>query len=240
MDRILGSNLGATIRTMQDQLDNFQTYPIGIMGDWYEIAEPVVYTNSSTITVSNTNVDLTKMFAKGDPIRLKQGGSYKYFYVYSLTATTLRVNGGSAYTLTNAAITDLARGLKLNPSGHPVLLTYAPNIVASTGTYSNLDASQYELARYMMVGNLVILKLNVTFGSLTNNATLRYDIPIPNGNPNFIESTIISIVNNFNFSSGFTKFGTTTTGEIYGTTIGGQFSATTNGLAFTINLIYGA
>lgn len=59
-------------------------------------------------------------FQKGDKIRLKQGGAFKYFYVISNPNTsTLVLCGGNDYTVANSAITDISVSRAHNPFGFP-------------------------------------------------------------------------------------------------------------------------
>ncbi|MDD5016326.1 MAG: hypothetical protein PHW73_14755, partial [Atribacterota bacterium] len=70
---------------------------------WMDANETWEYASATTITVP-TNATLK--YQKGDKIRLKQGGDYKYFYVVGVAATVLTVTGGDDYTVAEAAITD--------------------------------------------------------------------------------------------------------------------------------------
>lgn len=67
----------------------------------------------------HTGVTGTEKYEIGDKVRFKQGGGYKYFVVVEVNASTLKITGGSDYSLTNAAITDLYVSKWKAPVGWP-------------------------------------------------------------------------------------------------------------------------
>jgi hypothetical protein len=71
--------------------------------------------------VSVTTSDGAELrFQKGDKIRLKQGGSYKYFFIIGNPNTnTLVLCGGTDYVVANSAITDIYVSRANNPFGFP-------------------------------------------------------------------------------------------------------------------------
>lgn len=90
---------------------------------WIQADETWNYASSSTFTVSG---DQTGKLRPGVKIRLKQGGSYKYFVVakssYSNPTTTVTVYDAidsGTYTLANAAITDNYYSLAVMPASFP-------------------------------------------------------------------------------------------------------------------------
>jgi hypothetical protein len=90
-----------------------------LLSGWAPAIETWEYASATTITVPS---GAGGRYQKGDKIRLKQGGGYKYFYIVSVSDTTLSITGGSDYTLANAAITDNYYSKAMNPQGWPVSL----------------------------------------------------------------------------------------------------------------------
>lgn len=183
IQRILGNSLPNTIHDMQQDINDLGVSPSSYRGDWYEIAEPVVYTSATVITASDSTVDFTKLLQIGTPIRLKQGGAYKYFYVQNLTATTITINGGLDYTLTSATITDFAKGLNQAPIGFPVQFKFDPHFTGANGaTYSNPGGAASEKTYFSMLGKVVTLYLSLTDGGLSPADYLLLTPPIPKDN----------------------------------------------------------
>src|SRR5512135_3169956 len=69
--------------------------------EWVKVSDTWTYAAAGSITVPS---DASTVYNKGDKLRLKQGGAYKYFYVAAVAPTTLTFTGGSAYPVANAAI----------------------------------------------------------------------------------------------------------------------------------------
>lgn len=90
-----------------------------LLSGWAPANETWEYASATTITVPS---GATSRYQKGDKIRLKQGGGYKYFYIVSVADKLLTVTGGSDYTVANAAITDNYYSKAMNPQGWPVSL----------------------------------------------------------------------------------------------------------------------
>ena len=101
---------------------------------WVEVSDTWAYASATTITVP-TNA--TTFYQKGDRVRLKQGGAYKYYYIVTVAATLLTVTGGSDYTVANAAITDIAISRSFRPFGFPQRFSWTPtwtNLTVGNGT----------------------------------------------------------------------------------------------------------
>lgn len=116
--------------------------------------------SATTITVTT---DATTYYSVGDRIRLKQGGSYKYFYIVGVASTTLTITGGSDYTLTNADITDVEVSKEVAPLGFPVAFAYTPSW---SGFSVNPSGG---VIRFSLVGN--VCRLHFQSGGGTSNAT---------------------------------------------------------------------
>lgn len=83
---------------------------------WIKPQETWTYASATSITVPSGAMS---KYSVGDKIRLKQGGSYKYFYVTAVASTALTISGGTDYTLTSATITDNYYSKSTNPVGFP-------------------------------------------------------------------------------------------------------------------------
>ena len=117
---------------------------------WIEISDTWTYASATTVTVP-TNA--TTSYEKGYAVRFKQGGGYKYYYLTSLTATVLTLNGGSDYSVANSAITNIA----VAPAGHgvdfPYSFNYAPTRAVSGGTVPTYTAT--DVTKFWMQGGVV-------------------------------------------------------------------------------------
>jgi hypothetical protein len=97
-----------------------------------------VYASATTFTIAG--VDRTAMFPKGTKLRLTQTTD-KYFYVTGSTFganTTVTVNGGSDYSLANAAITSPRYSYMEAPQGFPQWFNHSPTNTGWSSTTVNV------------------------------------------------------------------------------------------------------
>ena len=182
MNRIIGQSLPDTIREIKRKQDEFSITPIGINGGWYDYAEPMQYVSATQLSVINTNVDLTTFWVQGDALRILQAdsASYKYFFVYSVSANSIKITAGTDYTFTNTSFTIVSKGIAENPVGFPGQFKFSGALTgANTGVYSNPDSTNNELTFFSMVGREVTLKLSVTSGALTIADYIKLTPPVP-------------------------------------------------------------
>jgi hypothetical protein len=157
--------------------------PVTIAG----VAETWTYSSVSgilgTITVTS---DATTRFQKGDKIKFTQSATVKYFYVTSVTATTIVVTGGTDYTLTNVAISQIFISRIENPFGYPSQFNdwIAPTLLNS---WANFGAG-YNTAGYRLniKTNKVELKGLVKSGSPTTSTIFTLPIGYRSANTQFI------------------------------------------------------
>lgn len=124
---------------------------------WDSAGESWTYASATTITVPS---DATAKYSPGDKIRLKQGGSYKYFYVVGVTSTVLTVTGGSDYSVANATITDNYFAKGATPVGFPQYFNWTPTYSASDSlTWTNVET---DVARFSITGRTVHVRLSAT------------------------------------------------------------------------------
>lgn len=149
-----------------------------LMTGWIKITDAWTYNSVSGIAgVVNVPSDATTRYSKGDRIRFKQGGAYKYFAVYAVTATTLYITGGTDYTLTNAAITDIYYSKFVSPLGYPTWFSYTPTLTWSAGVAPAGAPTVYN--KFKIDGSAVTLDIfQYGFTAGTNVVSLQCSVPI--------------------------------------------------------------
>ena len=124
---------------------------------WLSANETWTYASANTITVPS---GAANKYGKGDKIRLKQGGSYKYFYIIGVADTVLTVTGGSDYTVANSAITDNYYSHQMNPFGFTMEFACA-SPTWNTNEVDNGTGGQQPTAgtnKFMIIGNKLYLR----------------------------------------------------------------------------------
>lgn len=144
---------------------------------WVEVGDTWTYASATTITVPT---DATTTYQAGTKIRWKQGGSYKYGIVRSLTSVLLTIAPTTDYTLTNATITDVAYSFIENPFGFPEWFNYLPDYP----TYNSMSFSTVTttLAKYCCKGKTATLVINAsgTTGGTAGDA-IAVSLPFTSG-----------------------------------------------------------
>ena len=143
----------------EDQIKRVTLQWLLSRADWTEVADAWAYASASTITVP-TNATLT--YQKWDRIRFKQGGSYKYFVITSLTATVLTMLVNTDFTVANSAITDIAYSRMAKPFGFPDSFAFAPATANLTQTSATITA-RVSVSTNGFVNGFV----NIVFGAST-------------------------------------------------------------------------
>lgn len=141
---------------------------------WTSAGETWVYASSTTFTVAG--VDVTGKYPVGTKVRIKQGGSYKYFYIVARvfsTNTTITVAAGSDYSLANSTITDNYFSYAEVATGFPDYFNYTP-------TWTNLTIGNgTNASRFSMSGKRVNYRLVFILGSTSSVGTgPRVTLPI--------------------------------------------------------------
>jgi hypothetical protein len=105
----------------------------------------------------------------------------KYGYVDATptfsTDTTIRFNGGTDYTLTNASITSPKIGITPNPQGFPHWFNYNENWTSS-GTQPTIGNGTFD-AKFSIKGNSCFVRYNFVNGSTTTEGTGNYFVNLP-------------------------------------------------------------
>lgn len=134
---------------------------------WMPVTDTWTYASATTITVPT---DATTKYAVGDRVRLKQGGSYKYYYIITVAATLLTVTGGSDYTVANSAITDIGVSKAVNPLGFPGAFNWSP-------TFTGFSANPSGVHRFTVVGREC--RLYVRHSTLGTSNTTGFTMTLP-------------------------------------------------------------
>lgn len=136
--------------------------------DWIKVTGTWTYASATTITIPS---DGTTTYQRGDRLRFKQGGAYKYFAVYSVTSTLLTIIGNADYTLANAAITDVYYSRVNSPFGWPDMFNYTP-VVTGYSTDPTDTVYQYEVR-----GGLIRVTLRELTAGTSDSTSLSYSLP---------------------------------------------------------------
>lgn len=142
-----------------------QAKEIAAQGGWCDVDEEWAYASASTITVPT---GAASRFQVGDRIKLTQT-TVKYFYIVGVADTLLTVNGGTDYTVANAAITNIAYSRFERPFGFPGFFNYAPTCV---GFSAQPTDSGYI---FHVSGRECVLSVS----QLTNGTSNHVDFTIP-------------------------------------------------------------
>lgn len=128
---------------------------------WKEVTDTWAYASASTFTVPT---DATLTYQKGDPVRWKQGGGYKYGNIASVTATVVTILINSDHVIANSAVTDVAYARTPTPFGFPEWFNFASTVTPNTGAITTQSSS----AQYKCIGRLMHSFINI---AITNNGT---------------------------------------------------------------------
>lgn len=110
-------------------IDDLRVMAVGRQqGGWhYDPTYTWVYASASSFTIAG--VDVTSQFPIGTKLAIYQSGSLKYFTVTSSsfsTNTTVNLDGGNVYSLTNVPLDKPAYSYMQFPSGFPALQAAGP------------------------------------------------------------------------------------------------------------------
>lgn len=114
---------------------------------WIAVTDTWTYASSTTVTVPS---DATAKYSVGDKVRFTNSGT-KYFYITAVSSTVLTLNGGSDYSLANAAITLPFFSKEATPTGFPTSFT---------------DANSWKITS---MGGVFTYRKRVTFTGVTVN-----------------------------------------------------------------------
>lgn len=181
------TQFNAWLSNLQNQLDSNQasnlqnqidSLTLTREGKWTEVSDVWTYASSTTINVPS---NATLKYVKGTKVRFKQGGAYKYFNLGIVASTLLTIIPNNTYTITNAAITDIAYSFDSVALGFPETLPFTPGI--SFGGNSVGVTYSLQSGAYWIRGNQIFFTIAITLtnkGSSTG-AALITNLPIAVG-----------------------------------------------------------
>jgi hypothetical protein len=143
-----------------------------VPGDgWNSAEETWTYASSTTFTISG---DKTGKYQVGDKLKLTNS-TVKYFYItivsHAAGTTTVTVNGGTDYTLANAAISANYYSKANNPQSFPQWFNY-------TSTWTGFSSAPAGGSRFTVVGRTVIYVTRQGGGGTSNATTATISLPI--------------------------------------------------------------
>lgn len=145
---------------------------------WNSVSDTWAYASASTITIPT---DGTTTYQKGDKLRFKQGGVYKYYVIASLTATVITIIVNTDYTVANSAITNIAFTRSENAFGWPGTFTRLPTYSASGGGTATTITTNF--CKYRTFGTRFIQDIDVTLVTKnTMTGIFQFDIPVTPNN----------------------------------------------------------
>lgn len=153
-------------------------YSTGSRDGWIYPDVTAEYVSATSLRLRG---DYSAYIGKGMKVRLKQGGSYKYFYTtadssYDGTYTTVGVFAGSSYTLTNTTITDFYYSHSGVAIGHPVHFTHTLSI-------TGFSAAPTITCIFSLVGLYCLVSFYAnSVGTSNANSFTFTNLPFPSAN----------------------------------------------------------
>lgn len=131
-----------------------------LLSGWAPAIETWAYASADRIDVPSGAMN---RYQRGDKIRFKQGGDWKYFFVDSVLDTRLVLRGLSGATVENAPITDAYYSKAASPQGFPFVICreilYTGDTALAAGDYI------YTRSYHPMGYNFLILRLTSNVNS---------------------------------------------------------------------------
>lgn len=122
-------------------LQDASAWATAVRAGWIPASGTWTYASATTFTVPSADASAMRI---GTKIKLTQTTD-KYFYVYSVSGTTITIATTTDYTLVNAAITSPVFSNADSPIGFPAEFSYTPSLV-------NLSGGTLTFAKYMISG----------------------------------------------------------------------------------------
>lgn len=134
---------------------------------WQQGSGSWTYASATTITVPAADAAVMPV---GTKIKLTQTTA-KYFYVTGISGSVVTVNGGSDYTVANAAITSPFFSHEANPVGFPQWFNY-------TVSYTGFSANPTHVARFCITGRTCTIDVSGTANGTSNANSFTMSIPV--------------------------------------------------------------
>lgn len=188
---------------------------------WIACDETLTYASATTFTCSSA---LAAVFSTGDKIKLTQT-TVKYFYVVSVSGTTVTVTGGADYSLANAAITSPFYSKGVTPVGFPTEFAWTP-------TFANFTVGSATLAcKFTMNGKWVNFRLSIALSSSTMGTAPTFTLPVTSATMSVFQG--LGPISLFDSSApvnvvGHIRWASTTTADMVATDSNSTFANHTN------------
>jgi hypothetical protein len=134
---------------------------------WRHVTDSWTYASATTVTVPT---DATTKYSVGDKIKLVQTTT-KYFYITAVTATVLTLNGGSDYTVANAAISSIYYSKVTTPLGFPQVFNWTP-------TFTNVSGGTIGYAKFHMIGKMIFFRMKYTLAGAGISGEVIFSTPV--------------------------------------------------------------
>lgn len=142
-----------------------------LQGGWNSVSDTWTYASATTITVPS---DATQKYSVGDRLKITQT-TVKYFYIVGVSATTLTITGGSDYTLTNAAISNIYYSKASTPTGFPQWFNFST-------TFTGVSSQPTFVSRFNIVGRQCTVVTKRSSNSTSNATTMTLGAPVTSAN----------------------------------------------------------
>lgn len=152
------------------RMNNIETGVEAASIGWFPVTGTWTRASATTITVP---AGAALLYQVGDYLRLKQGGAFKYWVIYSVADTLITVIANSDYTLDAAAITEPGISRAANPLGWPGVFNFA---TTPTGFSSVPTNSVYQ---YRTMGRSIIVQIRQATAGTSNATTFTIPSPCP-------------------------------------------------------------
>jgi len=149
---------------------------------WLEAKETWTYNTAQIATVAS---GATTRYQKGDKIRWKQGGEYKYGCIKAVTDTAIEIIKNTVYTFTDSGITNNYISRVANPMGYPHWFNYEFTEITASGSMTVSDVI-YSTCRYRYEAGMMTIhfRISMTLGGTASTTLTLTGLPIKRGNYN--------------------------------------------------------
>lgn len=161
----------------------------------YKSASAPIYV-CNTLNISNVAKDLRSYLSVGMKIKLTQDATVKYFFITAIDATSVTLYGGSNYTLTNTAITNVYYSVVQSPHGFPIVSNgFGTNFIMEEGSNSFGNYEKWSNGKLVMWGTVnVQTPQTLTAAGTVFCAPTTFNLPITSVTP---VSVNVNAPNNF-------------------------------------------
>lgn len=127
----------------------------GIPPGWQSLGATVTFSSADAPTfVVTTSIDCTEFIGLGNRLQCTHGGVVKYFLVTAITSNSITLYGGTDYTLSDTAITEVYYSNVKAPYGFPMSKTkwtLSNQITSSTSKASPVNDTWYNIGGSLTV-----------------------------------------------------------------------------------------